>query len=80
MNISRCRCGAEWHQKGNGPGHCSDCHETFASDRAFERHRRVDHCIHPSEVVDRKGRPMLEARTDAVGTRVWGRALAPAQP
>lgn len=77
MNIGRCGCGAYWQQHGNQSGHCVTCHLTFSSNVAFDLHRRapVDgeaRCIHPAKVVNKKGAPVLQERTDNLGVTQWG--------
>lgn len=71
----RCRCGTRWHQRGDQTGHCSGCHLTFRSLRAFDLHRRDGQagrvCLHPREVTKRDGRPALVSRHDGL-TDVWG--------
>jgi len=35
-------CGDCGKTYGNGGGHCTECHESFNSDTAFDRHRTGD--------------------------------------
>lgn len=61
-------CGGIWHQKGNRSGHCSNCHETFGSLSAFDRHQRMIEgkvvCFDPESVG-------LVMSVDKVGTEQW---------
>lgn len=49
MAASACcsSCGEMW--TGLDRCHCTDCHETFNSTSAFDRHRRGGTCLSPRE-------------------------------
>ncbi len=72
-NIGTCACGTRWVQHGNRTGHCSGCHRTFTSGRAFDAHQRMlDHapwqtCLDPASVVTDTGEPVFARQTTGAG-------------
>lgn len=66
-------CGARWDQgRGSSIGHCAgECHRTFASEAAFEAHRKDGHCLDPATLLNKDGTPRFETKTDRVGCEVW---------
>lgn len=64
------RCGCRWHQKGNQSGHCSQCHRTFSSEFAFDKHQTINDGIVTCRDPEALG---LVSRVDKYGTAQWGR-------
>ena len=65
-------CGKAWLQVGNRTSHCSGCHETFSSLRAFDMHQRIKDgknvCLPPAST-----KPPLVARVcGRTGEPIWG--------
>jgi hypothetical protein len=58
-----CRCGARW--EGYNTAHCgAQCHKTFSSPRAFDRHRSNGQCRPPADAG------LVEIQR--IGYVVWG--------
>lgn len=51
--VAHGACGVKWTQVANRTGHCSGCHLTFSSLRAFDRHQTIEKgvsvCHEPSD-------------------------------
>lgn len=55
--------------------HCPGCHETFASERYFDRHRVGGACQDPNTLTNRDGGPALHRsgwKATDTGKAVWG--------
>lgn len=68
--------GCRWNQRGNQTGHCSQCHRTFDSLEAFDRHQTNNDkgmtCHDPAGVVKENDLPWFESRNDHL-TTYWKR-------
>jgi hypothetical protein len=67
-------CGQSWRQVGNQTGHCSGCHRTFASGRAFDRHQRIVEgrsvCTDPASLTRSDRARLYASAWDGLAT-VW---------
>jgi len=76
--MTGCNCGRQW--KGLNQAHCTVCHEHFSTVRNFDLHKpSYNGCLHPAEVTNRAGLPLLKPSEGPYGVTWVGAETRPTQ-